>query len=165
ILPQVLPRLGVDPGSTLEVGGLILFVSGIATALGAMATPLVADLVGERRALPWAVVASSIFLAALALAGDVWSFGAIRLLQMLCIAPVFPLSVSAIAHRASGQDIGFVNSARIGASFLGPVLATMLLTWTSPAAVYLVLAALGLGLVPLVMRLAAGPRARGETGS
>jgi len=165
ILPQVLPRLGIDPGSTLEVGGLILFASGIATALGSMATPRLADLVGERRAVPWALAVSSLFLVLLALAGNVWTFSAARLLQMLCIAPVFPLSVAAIAQRASGQAIGFVNSARIGASFLGPVLATMLLTWASPAAVYLVLAALGIGLVPLVMRLAAGPRARGETGS
>ena len=165
ILPQVLPGLGIDPGSTLEVGGLILFASGVATALGSMATPRLADLVGERRAVPWALAVSSLFLVLLALAGNVWTFGAVRLLQMLCIAPVFPLSVGAIAQRASGQAIGFVNSARIGASFLGPVLATMLLTWASPAAVYLVLAALGIGLVPLVMRLAAGPRARGETGS
>jgi len=165
ILPQVLPRLGIDPGSTLEVGGLILFASGIATALGSMATPRLADLVGERRAVPWALAVSSLFLVLLALAGNVWTFSAVRLLQMLCIAPVFPLSVAAIAQRASGQAIGFVNSARIGASFLGPVLATMLLTWTTPAAVYLVLAALGLALVPLVMRLAAGPRVREETAS
>ena len=165
ILPQVLPRLGIDPGSTLEVGGLILFASGIATALGSMATPRLADLVGERRAVPWALAVSSLFLVLLALAGNVWTFSAVRLLQMLCIAPVFPLSVGAIAQRASGQAIGFVNSARIGASFLGPVLATMLLTWASPAAVYLVLAALGIGLVPLVMRLAAGPRVREETAS
>src|SRR5262249_25231855 len=159
ILPQVLPRLGVDPRSTLEVGGLILFVSGIATAIGAMATPYVAELVGERRALPWAIVASSVCLAALALARDVWTFGLIRLLQMLCIAPVFPLSVSAIAHRASGQAIGFVNSARIGASFLGPVLATTLLGWGPPAVVYLSSAALAASLVPVVMRLSARPSA------
>ena len=159
ILPQVLPRLGVDPGSTLEVGGLILFASGVATAAGSMVTPVLAELIGERRALPWAVAASSILLAALALAADVWSFSAIRLVQMLCIAPVFPLSVAAIAQRASGQVIGFVNSARIGASFLGPVVATTLLTWAQPAAVYLVLAALGLGVVPIVVRLERRPSA------
>jgi DHA1 family multidrug resistance protein-like MFS transporter len=153
ILPQVLPRLGIVPGATLEVGGLILFASGIAAGLGAMATPLLADLVGERRALLWALAASSVFVAGLGLAGDVWTFGAIRLLQVLCIAPVFPLSVAAIAQRASGQVIGFVNSARIGASFLGPVLATTLLVWVPPAAVYVVLAALGLALVPVVIRL------------
>jgi MFS transporter, DHA1 family, multidrug resistance protein len=160
ILPQVLPRLGIAPGATLEVSGLILFASGIATALGSMATPLVAEIVGERRALPWALAGSSLFLAGLALAADVWSFGAIRLLQMLCIAPVFPLSVAAIAQRASGQAIGFVNSARIGASFLGPVFATTMLAWAPPAAVYLVLATLGLGLVPVVVRLTGRSRPR-----
>jgi MFS family permease len=77
----------------------------------------------------------------------------LRFLQVLCIAPVFPLSVAAIAQRASGEAIGFVNSARIGAAFLGPVLATTLLSSMSPAAVYLVLAALGLAVVPLVARM------------
>jgi MFS transporter, DHA1 family, multidrug resistance protein len=160
ILPQVLPPLGVPADATLETGGLILFASGIATALGSVATPRLADLVGERLAAPWALGAASLFLAGLAAAGNVWSFSALRVLQMLCIAPVFPLSVAAIAARASGQVIGFVNSARIGASFLGPVVATTLLTWTSPAAVYLTLAAFGLGLVPLVLHLAR--RRRGE---
>ncbi len=162
ILPQVLPPLGVASGATLEVGGLILFVSGIAAAVGSVSTPRLADLVGERRVVPWALGVSSLFLAALAVTENVWTFSAARVLEMLSIAPVFPLSVAAIAQRASGQAIGFVNSARIGASFLGPVLATTLLAWTPPAAVYLVLAALGLGLVPLVNRLAGHPRAREE---
>ena len=163
ILPQVLPPLGIAPDSTLEVGGLILFASGIATALGSLATPRLADLVGERRAVLLALCASSVALAALAAATNVWTFSAVRILQMTCIAPVFPLSVAAIAQRASGQAIGFVNSARIGASFLGPVAATTLLAWVPPAIVYLVLAAVGIRFVPLVIRLAGPPRPREET--
>jgi DHA1 family multidrug resistance protein-like MFS transporter len=164
ILPQVLPPLGIAPGVTLEVGGLILFVSGIGAALGSLATPRLADLVGERRAVPWALAGSSLLLALLALATDVWTFSAVRVLQMLCIAPVFPLAVASIAQRASGQAIGVVNSARIGASFLGPVLATTLLTWVSPGAVYGILSALGLALVPIVMRLTARRRTREGNG-
>ncbi len=163
ILPQVLPGLGIAPDSTLETGGLILFASGIATALGSFATPRLADLVGERRAVLLALSASSVALAALALAGNVWTFSALRIVQMVCIAPVFPLSVAAIAQRASGQAIGFVNSARIGASFLGPVAATTLLVWVSPGFVYLVLAVVGMGFVPVVIRLAGRPRPRAET--
>jgi DHA1 family multidrug resistance protein-like MFS transporter len=155
ILPQILPPLGVAPGATLETGGLILFASGLATGLGSMATPRLADLMGERRALPWALAASSLFLAGLALAGNVWTFTTLRILQMLCVAPVFPLSVAAIAQRASGQAIGFVNSARIGASFVGPVLATTLLVWAPAAAVYLGLAAVGFVGVPLLLRATA----------
>jgi MFS transporter, DHA1 family, multidrug resistance protein len=163
ILPQVLPPLGIAPDSTLEAGGLILFASGIATALGSLATPRLADLVGERRAVVLALCASSVALALLAAATNVWTFSTVRIVQMICIAPVFPLSVAAIAQRASGQAIGFVNSARIGASFLGPVAATTLLAWVSPAMVYLILAVVGIGFVPLVIRLAGRPRPREET--
>lgn len=91
---------------------------------------------------------------------NVWGFSALRFLQVLCIAPVFPLSVAAIAQRASGEAIGFVNSSRIGAAFLGPVIATTLLAWMPPAGVYLLLAALGLALVPLVIRLGVRPGPR-----
>jgi MFS family permease len=119
---------------------------------------------GDRRAVLWFLVGSSLFLAALAVTGNVWSFGVLRFLQVLCIAPVFPLSVAAIAQRASGEAIGFVNSARIGAAFIGPVLATTLLSSMAPAAVYLVLAGLGLSVVPLVARLDRRARLRNEAG-
>src|SRR5215831_10050449 len=88
ILPQVLPPLGIAAESTLEVGGLVLFASGIATALGSVATPRLADLVGERRAVLWALTAASLAMAALALAGNVWTFSVVRVVQMLCIAPI-----------------------------------------------------------------------------
>lgn len=160
ILPQILPPLGVAAGATLEVGGLIIFASGMAAALGSVAAPRVGDLLGDRRAVPWFLVGSSLLLAALPLARDVWSFSVLRFLQVLFIAPIFPLSVAAIAQRASGGAIGFVNSARIGAAFVGPVVATTLLAWLPPAAVYLALAALGLLLLPLVLGLAPRHTAR-----
>lgn len=150
ILPQILPALGVPADATLEFGGLLLLITGLAAALGAMAAPRLADAVGDRRAVLWFLLCSSVLLAALGVAGNVWSFGALRFLQVLCIAPVFPLSVAAIAQRASGEAIGFVNSARIGAAFVGPVAATTLLASMPPAAVYLALAGMGLAVVPLV---------------
>lgn len=164
ILPQILPPLGVPLGSTLEVGGVLIFATGVAASLGSMAAPRLADLLGDRRAVLWFLLGSSLFLAMLAAAGGVWSFGVLRFLQVLCIAPVFPLSVAAIAQRASGEAIGFVNSARIGAAFIGPVLATTLLSSLPPAAVYLVLAGLGLSVVPLVARLDRRSRLRHTSG-
>lgn len=164
ILPRILPPLGVPLESTLEVGGVLLFATGVAASLGSMAAPRLADLLGDRRAVLWFLLGSSLFLAALAGAGGVWSFGVLRFLQVLCIAPVFPLSVAAIAQRASGEAIGFVNSARIGAAFIGPVLATTLLSSLPPAAVYLVLAGLGLSVVPLVARLDRRSRLRHAPG-
>ena len=167
ILPQILPPLGVPVESTLEVGGVLIFVTGVAAALGAMAAPRLADLMGDRQAVLWFLLGSSCCLALLGAMGHVWSFGVIRFLQVLCIAPVFPLAVAAIAARASGEAIGFINSSRIGAAFIGPVLATTLLAWMRPSLVYLVLAALGLAVVPLVARMDRRSRLRtpggGET--
>ena len=164
ILPQILPPLGVAAASTLEVGGFLLLLTGLAAALGAMAAPRLAELVGDRRAVLWFLLGSSLLLAALGAMGNVWTFGALRFLQVLCIAPVFPLAVAAIAQRASGEAIGFVNSARIGAAFVGPVAATTLLSSVPPAAVYLVLAALGVSVVPLVARLDRRSRMRSDRG-
>jgi MFS transporter, DHA1 family, multidrug resistance protein len=159
ILPQILPGLAVPLADSLEIGGVIIFASGLAAALGAVAAPRLAELGRERRIVPWCLAGSSVCLGALALAPEVWSFGALRFLQVLCIAPVFPLAVGAIAPGASGEAIGFVNSARIGAAFLGPVVATTLLAWGSPGLVYLTLAAAGLAMIP-AMPGAWRPRSR-----
>jgi DHA1 family multidrug resistance protein-like MFS transporter len=161
ILPQILPPLGVPTESTLEAGGVLLLLTGLAAALGAMAAPRLAEVVGDRRAVLWFLLGSSLLLAALGAVGNVWAFGVLRFLQVLCIAPVFPLAVAAIAQRASGGAIGLVNSARIGAAFIGPVAATTLLSSMPPAAVYLVLAGMGLAVIPLVARLDRRARARG----
>ncbi len=163
ILPQVLPGLGVAREATLTTGGLVLFTSSLATVLGSLSAPWLAEAIGDRRALPGLLTASSVLLAAHGLAGDVWTFGALRFLQSLAVAPVFPLVVAAIATRVSGQALGVINSARIGASFLGPVIATNLLAWTAPAVVYAALAAPALLAVPLARRLAAAPRGAAPT--
>ncbi len=150
VLPQILPPLGVAAASTLEIGGLIIFASGVGAALGSLAAPRLADLLGERRTIASFLASSSGLLALLALTWDAWSFGLVRFFQVLCVAPVFPLAVARIAQRAGGEAIGLVNSARIGAAFIGPVAATTLLTWTTPAVVYGMLALAGLACVPLV---------------
>jgi DHA1 family multidrug resistance protein-like MFS transporter len=159
ILPTILPPLGVPTAMTLEVGGFLIMATGLAAAIGAMAAPRIGEIVGDRTTIVWFLAASSLLLGALALAPGVWSFAIVRFFQVLCIAPVFPLSVAGIAQRASGMSIGIVNSSRIAGGFIGPVLATTLLAWLSPAAVYLTVAAFGLLVAPLVASL--GLRGRG----
>ena len=144
---------------TLEVGGFLIMATGLAAAIGAMAAPRIGEIVGDRTTIVWFLAASSLLLGALALAPGVWSFAIVRFFQVLCIAPIFPLSVAGIAQRASGMSIGIVNSSRIAGGFIGPVLATTLLAWLSPAAVYLTVAAFGLLVAPLVASL--GLRRRG----
>jgi len=150
ILPHVLPELGVDPAQTLEVGGVLIFASGVAAALGALIAPRLGDLGPERRLLRILLAGSSVLVAAMAAAASVWPYGALRFLHVLAIAPVFPLIVARVAQHAGGQAIGVINSARIGASFIGPVLATTVLAWTSPELLYVFLGVVGLACVPLV---------------
>ena len=162
ILPQILPALGVAADHTLEAAGLLLLATGAAAAVGAMIAPRLGAIVGDRHTIVWFLAASSLGLAALAVASNLWSFGVVRFVQVLCIAPVFPLSVAAIAQRASGTAIGIVNSSRIAAGFLGPVIATTLLGLMPPGAVYLVLAGMGLLVVPLLRGLSGAGGARKE---
>lgn len=149
ILPEVLPALGVEGARTLEVGGIIIFASGAAAALGSMAAPRLAELVGPRRLIAGLLVGAALSVAALAVATSVWLFGLLRFVQVLCVAPVFPIVVAGIASRAGGQAIGTINAARIGAGFVGPVMAASVVAWAGPWAMYLLLAAIALGCVPL----------------
>src|SRR5262249_28185726 len=70
------------------------------------------------------LVLSSLFVAALAPARNVWVYGTLRFLQVLCVAPVFPLAVARIAQAGGGVALRGRESPRIRAAVLGPLLAT-----------------------------------------
>jgi MFS family permease len=150
VLPQVLLALGVPGEDTLAVGGLVIFASSAAAAVGAFAAPHLAALTSERRLVTWLLVGSSLGLAVLGAPGSVWAYTLLRFLHVLFVAPVFPIVVTRVAQHAGGDIIGIVNSARIAAAFVGPVLATVVLAWSSAVAVYLLLGGLGLVCLPLV---------------
>ena len=152
VLPEILPGLGVERVRTIEVAGLLIFVSGVAASLGAVAAPRLADAWPESRLIPLLLGLSSGFLILFGLAQSVWMLGTLRFLQVLCVAPVFPIVVARIAHRASGEAIGFINSGRIAAAFVGPVAATTLLAWTPAPVLYACLGATGLLCAPLAWR-------------
>lgn len=149
ILPQVTTGLGITADRTLEAGGLIIFASGAAAAVGSLVAPRLAELLPERRLVAGLLVGSSLAVAALAVAPGVWIYGVVRFVQVLCIAPVFPIVVARIAQSQGGEAIGVINAARIGASFLGPVIATSLLAAGSPVLLYTVLALMGLACLPV----------------
>jgi MFS family permease len=151
VLPQILPGLGVAGDSIIEIGGLLVFASAAAAGLGALATPRLAGVATERRLIAGLLLASGALMAAMALPTGVWSYTVVRFLQVLCAAPIFPLVVGRIAQQGSGSAVGIVNSARIGASFIGPVLATSILAVGPPVALYLVLAGGGIACVPLAL--------------
>ncbi len=149
ILPQVMAELGVPPDRTLEIGGIIIFASGAAAALGSMAAPRLAEVLPERRLVAGLLTVASLAVGAMAFAHGVWGYGALRFVQVLCIAPVFPIVVARIAHTAGGEAIGVINAARIGASFVGPVVATSMLASSSSPVLYVVLGLIGLACLPL----------------
>jgi MFS transporter, DHA1 family, multidrug resistance protein len=149
ILPPVMAELGVPAERTLEIGGIVIFASGVAAAVGSIAAGPLADVFPERRLVAGLLVLSSLAVGALALAHGVWTYGTLRFIQVLCLAPVFPIVVARIAHAAGGEAIGVINAARIGASFLGPVMATTLLAASSSRVLYVALALTGLACVPL----------------
>jgi hypothetical protein len=97
-------------------------------------------------------------MVAQALPTGVWGYTLVRFLQVLWAAPVFPLVVARVVQQRSGSAVGIVNSARIGASFVGPVLATSVLAVAPPVILYLVLAAAGLACVPLALVRRTGGR-------
>jgi hypothetical protein len=151
VLPEVLPGLGVAPDRVVEVGGLLVFVSAVAAGLGALATPRLAALLPESTLIAVLLVSSGLLMAGMALPQSAWGFAAVRFLQVLCAAPIFPLVVARTAQRGSGGAIGVINSARIGGSFIGPVLATSILSVSAPAVLYGTLGLACLACLPLVL--------------
>src|SRR5262249_8412166 len=152
VLPEILPGLGVPAERVVEVGGLVVFVSAVAAGLGALMTPRLAALLPERRLMAGLLVASGVLMGTMALPGSAWGYSAIRFLQVLCAAPIFPLVVARTAQHGSGGAIGIINSARIGGAFIGPVVATSILSVSSPAVLYVTLGLASLACVPLALQ-------------
>jgi DHA1 family multidrug resistance protein-like MFS transporter len=152
VLPSILPGLGVGSGDVVEAGGLLIFASGAAAAVGGLLSPALAQQVPERRLLGGLLLASSVTLVLLGGPRAFWAFLVLRVLQSLAIAPFFPLVVAQVARRADGGAIGIVNAARVGSGFVGPLVATTVLAAGSPALLYAVFGGVGIATVLLVHR-------------
>jgi MFS family permease len=152
VLPSILPGLGVSPDDVVEAGGLLIFVSGAAAALGGLAAPVLAEQIPERRLFIGLLVASSVTLVLFGVTRSLWGLVVLRGLQSLAIAPFFPLIVGHVARRADAGTIGIVNAARVASGFVGPLVATTTLAAGSPALLYITLGGAGLGAAFLIYR-------------
>ncbi len=152
VLPSVLPGLGVPAGRLVEAGGMLIFVSGVAAAIGGLAAPRLAAELPARRLMPILLTGSSVGLLAFAAAGSLWLYTTLRVVQALCIAPLFPLIVTRMSRHGGAEAIGLLNAARAGGNFLGPVVATAILAGGPPWVVYLLLGGAGLAALPLSRR-------------
>jgi DHA1 family multidrug resistance protein-like MFS transporter len=152
ILPSVLPGLGVSLDDVVEAGGLLIFVAGVAAAIGGLVAPILAEQFPERRLLMGLLVASSAVLVVLGSTRSFWAFTVLRGIQCLAIAPFFPLVVAQVARRADAHAIGMINAARVGSGFVGPLVATTVLATGSPGLVYFLLGGAGLAAALLLRR-------------
>ncbi len=148
VLPTLLPPLGVPASQLLSVTAWILFTTGIVLVVGPLAGPALCDRLGEVRVVVGCLTASSVLLIALGLGRSIWVFSALWLLHVTAIAPVFSVVTARVAQWTSGQALGLVNVFRVVATFLGPVVATMVLSWSSPPVLFGFLG--GAGLLSLV---------------
>ena len=152
ILPSVLPGLGVSAEDVVEAGGLLIFVAGVAAAIGGLVAPTLAEQIPERRLLLGLLVASSVVLVVLGSTRSFWAFTVLRGVQCLAIAPFFPLVVAQVARRADAHAIGMINAARVGSGFIGPLLATSVLATGSPGLVYFLFGGAGIATALLLRR-------------
>lgn len=153
ILPKVVAALGVEAARGLQVGGWILLCSGLAAAGGSMVAVPLAERLGERGALVGCILAGSACLVALGWATEPYLFTGLRIVEMLAIAPIMVLATARITQTQNSQAIGFVNSSRVLAAFVGPVLSTSLLARFSLPTLFVVLAAGGCLILGLVRRV------------
>ena len=100
--------------------------------------------------LPFYILKMSTMDAAATLRWTGWILGVSSLVTVVTA----PFSARFFGERHPKRS--YTNSSRIAAAFLGPVIATTLLAWMPPGAVYLVLAGMGLLVVPLLAGLS-GP--------
>jgi MFS family permease len=105
--------------------------------------------VPPRRLLPILLAGSSVGVLAFGAASWLWLFTTLRIVQSLCLAPLFPVIIARMMRLGGGETIGILNAARAGGNFLGPVVATTVLAWAPPGAVYALLGLGGLAAVPL----------------
>ena len=66
------------------------------------------------------------------------------LLHVSAIAPVFSVVTARVSQWTSGQALALVNMFRVVATFLGPVAATAVLSWSSPLILFAALGGTGL---------------------
>jgi MFS family permease len=152
VLPSVLPALGVGADDLVEATGLLIFVTGLAAALGGLAAPTLAEQISERRLLTGLLVVSSVALVLFGTTRSLGAFVTLRGMQSLAIAPFFPLMVAQVARRAGGSTIGIINAARVGSGFVGPLVATSVLATGSPGLLYVTFGAMGIGAALLLRR-------------
>lgn len=152
VLPDLVAALGVPAGAAVRTAGYIVFSYGVASILGSYAIGRLAQRWGDRRVLAAACLGGSALLPLLAAPAGVLAFGAIRFVQAGLIAGAIPIVFAQVASVSSGRTIGVINTARFASFAVGPFMASWFFAHASPLALYLILSAQTLVVLPALRR-------------
>jgi MFS family permease len=141
VLPTALGQLVRAPQEILETAGTVLFVSAASFAGGTLLAPLLAARFGETPAIRWCHALACIFGGLLGLGANVWALTSLRAVEACLLGPVISLTTSRTAALTNPQALGVLNSARMTANFVGPVVATTLLSFFPLNMVFVLLGA------------------------
>ena len=140
ILPKILEGFDVVGDRAVRTAGLIIMGYTGSAIVGNFLFSRLASKVGVRRVIAIASLCGSLFLLSLFLSRSVWSFTALRMVEIGSVAPLIPLTFALFARNVSGRAIGFMNSARFIGMAGGAFLATFLVAYSSLLVLYLLIA-------------------------
>jgi MFS transporter, DHA1 family, multidrug resistance protein len=144
ILPNILKGFQLVEDTALRSAGFIIMLYTATAILGNHLLSRAASKFGLLKVITTAGLIATGFQIALILSRDLFSFSALRMLQMGFIAGIIPLIFSIFAREVSGRRIGFLNSSRFVGAAVGPIMATSVLAYSGLLTLYLLIAGLTL---------------------
>ena len=142
VLPELLQGMAVGGEQALLSAGGVVMASGVAASLGAVVLSRLTRWISADRVILVTALGSAASLVAMSWSRDVWTFTALRMVEMGCIAGTIPLLFSLFAGKGQGRTIGALNAARFTGNALGPILATVILARSVPPVLYSAIAVL-----------------------
>ncbi|KUY87744.1 MFS transporter [Burkholderia territorii] len=126
IITVYIGGLGVDGGHLARVAGVVMACSALGSMLTAARLGALADRIGS-----WNVIVGCLLLTALAMVPQAfvshwWQLAALRVLMGMTLAGLLPsigkLVRQSVDERATGQMLGYLQSAQFGGQVIGPVI-------------------------------------------
>ncbi|WP_321849556.1 MFS transporter [Burkholderia diffusa] len=126
IITVYIGGLGVDGSHLARVAGVVMACSALGSMLTAARLGALADRIGS-----WNVIVGCLLLTALAMVPQAfvshwWQLAALRVLMGMTLAGLLPsigkLVRQSVDERATGQMLGYLQSAQFGGQVIGPVI-------------------------------------------
>ena len=146
IITVYIGGLGVDGSHLARVAGVVMACSALGSMLTAARLGALADRIGS-----WNVIVGCLLLTALAMVPQAfvshwWQLAALRVLMGMTLAGLLPsigkLVRQSVDERATGQMLGYLQSAQFGGQVIGPVIGGQIGVALGLHAVFFVTAAL-----------------------